>query len=231
MDYHSFRRVMMGGTAERAAPRWVFSVLCEIAQGRRDATAMRHPLGFVCIPVERIGDKGVCVHIWSDSLPSASPTTSMIHSHSWDLTSHVLYGDVRNELIDVTDAPDNPTYRVFEVRSRGDVDEVRETPRLVRCEVTAAELNQQGDTYSLPAGGFHATRVQGEAATVALGASRPQTMDLSLGGIDTKTHRVGRQRCNRDETATAARVVTERLASIRAHDEEDRWDPWRPLPR
>jgi hypothetical protein len=50
-------------------------------------------------------------------------------------------------------------------------------------------------------------------------------MDLSLGGIDTKTHRVGRQRCDRDETCSAARVVTERLARIRALDQEDRWDP------
>ncbi len=224
MDYDSVHRAILGGTAGQAAPRWACGVLDEIARGRRDVVAMRHPLGFVCIPVERTVDQGVCVHVWSDSLPSARPTTSTMHAHSWDLTSYVLYGSVRNELIDVTDAPDNPAYRVFEVRSGGDVDEVRETPRLVRCEVSAAELNRQGDTYSLRAGVFHATAVQGEAATVALGSGRPGIMDLSLGGIDTKTHRVGRRRCGRDETAFAARVVTERLG-IRTVDQEDRWDP------
>ena len=185
---------------------------------------MRHPLGFVCIPVDRTGDQGVCVHVWSDSLPSARPTTSTMHAHSWDLISYVLYGSVGNELLNVTDAPDNSAYRVFEVRSGGDVDEVRETPRLVRCEISAAELNRQGDTYTLPAGVFHTTAVHGEAATVALGSGRPGTMDLSLGGIDTRTHQVERQRCGRDETASAARVVTERLASIRALDQMDRWD-------
>ena len=186
---------------------------------------MRHPLGFVCIPVDRTGDQGVCVHVWSDSLPSARPTTSTMHAHSWDLISYVLYGSVGNELLNVTDAPDNSAYRVFEVRSGGDVDEVRETPRLVRCEISAMELNRQGDTYTLPAGIFHATAVQGEAATVALGSGRPGTMDLSLGGIDTTTHQVGRQRCDRDETASAARVVTERLSSIRTLDQVDRCDP------
>jgi hypothetical protein len=225
MDYGSFHRAILGGMAGQAAPRWAFGVLGEIARGRRNVAAMRHPLGFVCIPVDRTGDQGVCVHVWSDSLPSARPTTSTMHAHSWDLISHVLYGSVRNELIDVTDAPDDPAYRVFEVRSGGDVDELRETPRLVRCEISAAELNRQGDTYTLPAGVFHATAVQGEAATVALGSARPGTMDLSLGGVDTRTHRVGRQRCGRDETASAARVVTERLASIRTLDQEDRWDP------
>jgi len=224
-DYDSFHRAILGGMAGQAAPRWAFGVLGEIAQGRRHVAAMRHPLGFVCFPVDRTGDQGVCVHVWSDSLASARPTTSSMHAHSWDLISHVLYGSVRNELIDVTDAPDDPDYRVFEVRSGGDVDELRETPRLVRCEIGAAKLNRQGDTYTLPAGVFHATAVQGEAATVALGSGRPGTMDLSLGGIDTKTHRVGRQRCDRDETASAARVVTERLASIRTLDQEDRWDP------
>lgn len=225
MDYDSFQRVILSGTAGQAASRWAFGVLGEIARGRRNVAAMRHPLGFVCIPVDRSGDQGVCVHVWSDSLPSARPTTSAVHAHSWDLISYVLYGCVRNELIDVTDAPDDPAYRVFEVRSGRDVDELCETPRLVRCEISAAELNRQGDTYALPAGAFHATAVQGEAATVALGSGRPATKDLSLGGIDTRTHRVGRQRCDRDETASAARVVTERLARIQTLDQEDRWDP------
>ena len=224
-NYDYLHRAVLGAAAGQAAPRWASGVLGEIARGCRNVAAMRHPLGFLCIPVDRTGDQGVCVHVWSDSLPSARPTTSTMHAHSWDLISYVLYGSARNELIDVTDAPDNPAYRVFEVRSGGDVDEVRETPRLVRCEISAAELNRQGDTYTLPAGVFHATAVHGEADTVALGSGRPGTMDLSFGGIDTRTHQVERQRCGRDETASAARVVTERLASIRALDQMDRWDP------
>ncbi|MGH3838491.1 MAG: hypothetical protein ACRDSF_22770, partial [Pseudonocardiaceae bacterium] len=79
--------------------------------------------------------------------------------------------------------------------------------------------------YSLAAGVFHTTVVRGEAATVALGSSRPGIMDLSLGGIDRKTHRVRRQRCDRDETAHAARIVAERLEGIGTVDQEDRWHP------
>jgi hypothetical protein len=137
----------------------------------------------------------------------------------------VLYGSVRNEVINVTDAPDEAAYRVFEIRSEGDLDEVCETPQLVRCEIRATELNHRGDIYSLAAGVFHTTVVRGEAATVALGSGRPGILDLSLGGIDMKTHRVQRQRCDRNETAHAARVVTERLARISTIDQEDRWDP------
>jgi hypothetical protein len=211
--YDSFHRAMCNGTAKRDIPRWASDVLGEVAQNRTSVAGVRHPLGFVCLPVERTGKAGVCVHVWSDSLAYASPTTSTIHAHSWDLISYVLYGSVRNEVIDVIDAPDDASYRVFEIRSGGDVDEVRETPRLVRCQIRAAEFNHPGNIYSLAAGVFHTTVVQGEAATVALGNSRG-TRDLSLGGIDRTTHRVWRQRCDRDETAHAARVVTEQLAKI-----------------
>ncbi|MGH3855585.1 MAG: hypothetical protein ACRDR6_19265 [Pseudonocardiaceae bacterium] len=212
--YDNFHRAMHNGTAGRNIPRWASDVLSAVAQNRTSVAGVRHPLGFVCLPLERTGATGVCVHVWSDSLARASPTTSTIHAHSWDLISYVLYGSVRNEVIDVIDvidASEDAMYRVFEIRSGGDVDEVRETPQLVRCENRAAEVNHLGNIYSLAAGVFHTTVVQGEAATVALGNSRG-TRDLSLGGIDRKTHRVWRQRCDRDETAHAARVVTEQLA-------------------
>ncbi len=221
MDYDTFQQAIRDGTGVQVLSRWVSDILGEVAQGRTKVSAMRHPLGFMCFPVERSGDQGICVHLWNDSMPKTNPTTSPMHAHSWDLLSCVLYGNVRNELIDVTDVPDEGTHRVFEIRSRGDVDEVRETPRLVRCRTSVVELNHRGDTYSLAAGAFHATVVQGEAATVALGRGYAGMLDLSLGGIDTRTHYVRRQRCDRDETAYAARVVIERLARICSVDQED----------
>lgn len=214
----SFLQTMRGGTTGLATRRWAFGVLNEIAEGRASLGAKRHPLGFVCLPIERRGHLGACVHVWSDSLPRVTPTTSIIHAHSWDLISYVLFGSVRNEVFDVTDEAQQAMYRVFEIRSDGEVDEVHATSRLVRCEVAAAEVNHESDGYAVPAGVFHATMAQSEAATVALGNHHPGTMDLSLGGIGTRTHRVRRQRCDRDETAAVARMVVQRLAH-----QEDRW--------
>lgn len=207
-----FLPTMRGDMRWLATRRWVFDVLNEIAEGRSSLGAKRHPLGFVCLPLERRGHQGVCVHVWSDSLSRATPTTSSVHAHSWDLISYVLYGSVRNEVFDVTDAPEQPTYRMFEIRSDGEVDQVRATTRLVRCEVATVEINQEGDDYAVPAGVFHATVIRGEAATVALGSSRPGTTDLSLGGIDTRTHWIRRQCCDRDETVSVARMVVQQLA-------------------
>lgn len=219
--YDDLHRAVLNGTVGQEVTRWAFDVLADIARDTTGFTAMRHPLGFVCIPIERSGDQGVCVHVWSDSFPSADLTTSAMHAHSWDLISHVLYGSVCNKLIDVIDAPDNPTHRVFEVCSGGDVDEVRETARLVRYETIAAELNRQGDTYSVPAGMFHATEVQGEVATVALGSNRSGGKNLSLGGINIKSHQVRRSRFDLNGIAATARVVIARLASIHLLNQKD----------
>jgi hypothetical protein len=226
--YGSLHRAMGGGRAQQDIPRWAYGVLDAFTQHRTSIVGVRHPLGFICLPIERTGEAGICVHVWSEHLMRASPTTSTIHAHSWNLISYVLYGCVRNEVIDVIDAPEGAAYRVFEVRSSGDLDELRATPRLVRSEVRTTEFKCPGDIYSLAAGAFHTTVVHGEAATVALGSSRRGMLDLSLGEITRKTHRIRRQRCDRDETAHAARVVIEWLTRICPSDQEDRWDLRRP---
>lgn len=205
-----------------AAPQtWAIDVLDDIVGGR-PLLATRHPLGFVCLPVHRTEGVGVCLHVWGDEIAASRPTTSTVHSHSWDLDSYVLYGQLQNESIDLDDAPDDPTHRVFEIHSVGDVDEVRRTERLVRCRVRRSDHHRRGATYRLPAGVFHTTDVATEAATVAVGATRHETTDLSLGDPAMLTHFVPRQRCSRPETLHVARTLRDRLAGSGAHPRGDR---------
>lgn len=222
-------RAMRSDTAETAVPAWVDGALRELAAGGAGVYAVRHPLGFVCLPLERDGRQGVCVHIWSDRLVSARPTTTGTHAHSWDLTSFVLYGTLRNDLIGITDAPERPSHRVFEIRTGPDGDEILRTPRLVRRHARASEHYRRGEVYTLPAGVFHETAPQGEVVTVAIGRGRPGTVDLALGGVDTETHRVSRPVCDREETAYVAAVATELLAAVpEPRRREDRCERCRP---
>src|SRR5438046_868304 len=136
MRYEELYEEIIGGTAAGSLPRWAMGVLEDIGAGRRTVTAVRHPLGFLCLPVERRGSPGgrlgVCLHLWSPWLARATTTTSQIHCHSWELISFVLYGEVRNVPARIRDARDSATHQVFEVLSRGDTDEIRATGRLVR---------------------------------------------------------------------------------------------------
>ena len=227
MEFAHLYEDSQGGGESESVLRWTSEVLWEVAAGRRAITATRHPLGFVCLPVLRQGDHGICVHLWTPRLARARPTTSAVHAHSWDLVSHVLFGQVCNEVMRVSDVPGDSgagpddaagVYRVFEVRSQGDLDQILATSRLVRCDRGAHQVSHAGETYSVPAGTFHATAIPADVdtATLALGTSRAGSADLSLGDVDTPTHRVRRQHCDGEETARVARMIAGRLARRRS---------------
>ncbi|GII54054.1 hypothetical protein Pth03_24430 [Planotetraspora thailandica] len=201
--YHDLLYELREGRGVRG---WALGVLGEIAEGRSGLTAVRHPLGFLCLPLEREGDYGVCVHIWSATVRHAGNTTSEVHCHSWDLISHVLYGRVRNVHAVVTDAARDATHRVFEVTSSPEGDLLRPTGRTVTYATGRVEEFGPGDTYTLKAGVFHSSVIsdEGEAATVALGRGRPGLADLSLGPLDMPLHHVERERCDAGETVQAA---------------------------
>jgi hypothetical protein len=214
MSYAELEREIDRGTRPELLRRWVLDVLDDVAEGRRPLAAVRHPLGFTCLPVDRTGADGICVHAWPADPPTVAPTTSTMHSHSWDLLSHVLHGRVRNELIEVTDAPADPSWRVYEVHSHGDVDEMAATDRLVTAVTARVETHTAGRSYALRAGGFHTSEVdRGQpAVTVALGRTTPGARDLSLGAVDGRSHRVRRDRCGAEETARLARAIARLVA-------------------
>ncbi|RVX39607.1 hypothetical protein EDD27_1968 [Nonomuraea polychroma] len=203
MSYHAVHQLLREGRGRS----WALGALAG------PVTAVRHPLGFVCLPLERDGGEGVCLHLWSDSLAHAQSTTSQIHCHSWDLVSHVLYGQMRNVHAVVTDAGADATHRVFEVVSGTDGDRISPTSRTVRHATGLVEVFGPGDTYTLPSGRFHSSVVPegGEAATIALGRGRPGSRDLSLGPLGAGPHQVSRQPLDRDETALAVRLITAHL--------------------
>lgn len=212
MRYQDLYDAMTGGTARDSLPGWARRVLEAIGSGDSPIIGVRHPLGFLCLPLERTEEYGVCVHIWSGALPHAASTTSQIHCHSWDLLSHVLYGQVENVRADVGDTVSAVTHRVFEVVSGADGDRIRPTPRTVRCSPGMSEVYGPGETYALPAGVFHASVVPGgEGATIALGRGRPGRSDLSLGPPDLGAHLVPRRHCDPRETARAALHAADRL--------------------
>lgn len=225
-----------GAAAGTAVRDWAARTLRAVADGRRPLRAVIHPLGFTCLPVERAGRDGVCVHVWSPDVAAAAPAASAIHAHCWELTSYALVGALDNSLMTVTDAlpapvtpaarpplPARPAdapdasagavYQVLRVRRQGDVDELSPTRRLVHCQPARRERVAAGDTYGVPAGVFHATDVapQGEAVTVALGRMVDGIADLSLAPPGTAGHQVRRQRCDPAQTAATARFVLDRL--------------------
>ncbi|GAA4627241.1 hypothetical protein GCM10023196_038650 [Actinoallomurus vinaceus] len=167
-------------------------------------SAVRHPLGFLCVPVLRSADVGVCIHLWTDTVRCPPLTTSPVHAHSWNLTSFVLFGQVRNHLFRVEDAADHPTHRVLAVYTDGLVDELQPTRRLVTCEEATRQVIESDRTYLLSAGRFHATSVRGPAATIVVADIQRSTPEYALGHLGLGRHQVRRRRCAARELLLAA---------------------------
>lgn len=203
MRYGDLHRLLRDGAATPAVPRWAQGVLAAVGAGELEVRAVRHPLGFLCLPVERSGRYGVCLHLWSPEL-SRALTTTAVHCHSWDLISYLLYGRIRNVLARFGDGRE---YQVLEVISRGETDELRATARTVRAKAGEETSHGPGEVYTLPAGVFHTTLVADgrEAATVVLGMESPAGRDLSLGALDLRSHQVRRLHCEPPETRRLAR--------------------------
>jgi hypothetical protein len=236
-DYEFLSRALRGvagGPAARAAAGttvqdWAAATLRAVADGRRPLRAVIHPLGFTCLPVERAGRDGVCVHVWSPSARGVIPAAPEIHAHSWELTSYALLGELENSLMTIIDAvpaqrapaaPSPPAagqapavYQVQRVRSQGDIDELTPTQRLVHCRESRRDRITAGDTYGLPAGVFHATDLAPEAVavTIALGRMVDGVADLSLAPVGAAGSQVRRRRCDPARTAATARLVLDRL--------------------
>jgi hypothetical protein len=211
MDYPALERAARRGESAELA-RHAAAELEQVASGRRALRAVRHPLGFVCLPVLRDGAEGVCVHVFGPSDPVL--TSHQVHSHSWDLTSTVLYGRLGNRRMGVAEETGKPTHRVFEVHSRPTgVDELRPTRRLVRCLPGPEQTSTRGQTYTLAAGEFHTTVVPDgrPTATLVLGRTLPGRADLSLGPLRAPGHRVVRKVCDAAQTVRIARAALRRI--------------------
>lgn len=113
----------------------------------------RHPLGFRVARL--IADSGAALrlHIWPKSARSAQPGFE-IHDHTFDLTSFILFGDLRQTVYEVsTSAP--ATHAVYEVGYDATGSVLRKSEIAVAVSPKKTCLLHAGETYALPAAEFH----------------------------------------------------------------------------
>ena len=213
-------RAWLGGPGRPGdLPGWVRGTLTEICTGSRVPPAVKHPLGFLCVQLYRSAGWGLCMHIWGSRQTPSTLTTSAIHSHSWDLSSQVICGRLENLEIRVMNEASAPTHRVMEITSAGGCDVLRPTRRLVSCASNVSSRIGAGESYSLPAGAFHASKpiAAGLTVTVLLAEDRRTSPDLALGRLDARCHVVRRRACPVSDLRSIA-GVTLRDLDARSHD-------------
>ena len=184
-------------------------LLAGLVKNRAPASAVWHPLGFVYLPLHRESKRTLRLHIWASELPRATLTTSPYHCHAWDLTSYVYCGRLSNVLVDVRPASAAPDYRIFHISGDSRIDLLQPTADVVSATIVSADDVVSGQTYTIPAGRYHATNV-GDCltATVVVAQRRPSFPEFTLGPVALGAHRTHRQPVSADLlTRTAARVL------------------------
>ncbi len=89
----ALRSTLAAGMADEAA-ELTDRVLTEIAAGGQARfRALRHPLGFLYVQLDRRADSVLRLHLWPDVSRWEVLTTSPYHMHAWDLTSYVHRGE------------------------------------------------------------------------------------------------------------------------------------------
>jgi hypothetical protein len=182
--------------------------------------------GFTCLQLYRSRSWGLCLHVWTSAEPSPTLVTSLIHSHSWDLSSQVLCGRLENIEIRVEDGPPSPTHRVVEITSVQGTDVLHPTQRLVCCIAAESVRIGAGENYALPAGTFHLSKpsAAGLTATVLLAEYRHRSPELALGRLDARDRRIVRQAWPPEDVRRMAVAALRDLTVVRPTDRPVRND-------
>lgn len=199
---------LRSGNDLAATRDWGIDLLWRTRRGAVDLPfpAVRHPLGFLCLPLHRSHPSGLCLHIWPGRADgSGREAGGTIHAHSWTMTSLVLVGEVVNERIDVR-ADGCPTHQILRVSRVGKIDALVPTGRRVAARIAARERLAESGRCTLAAGEFHRTTlpVAHRPVTLVLGEHRPRIRDYVLSGLRAKGHMAVRRACRSDDFRTAA---------------------------
>jgi hypothetical protein len=184
---------------------WILFVLEEIETHARDLAAVAHPLGFFCLPLIRTYGSGLCLHYWQADGRAARVPSGQVHSHNWDLLSHLLLGAMSNRLMSVVPDEDSRD-ELYVVRSKASGDFIRPTGQRVRSTVCAVEQYTAGATYEMRAGTFHTTSTPESepVITVVVGIQQATKRNLLVDRSGRTARQVIRRECTSAETRSVA---------------------------
>lgn len=140
--------------------RDLIDVLTSLRGGGRKI--LSQPLGFyrILITARNGTSPGFMLHAWLDrNQPKQSlVATRDIHSHTFDLRSRVLIGELRNELYSVIEDIDGD-HQIAKIRQDGPKATRAIIDTTVRVVLDRDEIVSAGEIYGFPAKRFHCTRI------------------------------------------------------------------------
>jgi hypothetical protein len=145
----------------------------------------RHPLGFVHIVLMDSPNVALRFHIWIPGIRSVQEPAWLIHTHTFDLRSIVLFGKLENSLYKWEEDISPSENRLYEVTYSDGISCIVATDRIGKIQDLSSLEVSKGRGYTVAYGDFHRTEVLEDqlTATIAL-ATKHSGNPLVVGTID-----------------------------------------------
>jgi hypothetical protein len=163
-----------------------------------------HPLGFFYLRVAGDGALSRRFHVWLTS--GSQPPANDQHSHSFDITSRVLCGVLRNELLAFSETPSGDLSE-FAVTYGSSGSALQPTGRRGTLGKIGCFDSFAGSTYFLGAGIVHRTAILERPCITTLTTVERGEPIFSY-GTDLSEPPSDRRRVNRDEATEILRVLS-----------------------
>ena len=145
-----------------------------------------HPLGFVRVNAQDMGDVRLRLHIWPRRNRVLQDPLWPVHTHAFELKSYIICGTVTNHGYKSVITRAGATNRLYRVIYARDYSLLEKEESRIRCEVVGKMSYNPGDTYAVPQNTLHTTVVPEEtlAATLVTVSNRVDKPPLVVGDID-----------------------------------------------
>lgn len=138
-----------------------------------------------------------------------------MHDHTWDMTSYVICGELRNVVVSVVEDAGAPTHRIFEIHGDGAVDDIRATETVVRVVGEHEDKVSAGQTYRMGSDLIHRSDPgAGTVATLVAARRTSKRAERALGPLGLRGYRSERQVCPPRRVVAAAAGVLEALGEF-----------------
>lgn len=214
-ELRKFKHFFLENPPEEVSYDIFIEFLCMIKDQRPPLEGIWHPNGFLYVPLIEENMMAVRLHVWPPGREKTNDKTLnwFIHSHSWDLQSYVLCGNILKSIYEVSNSH-APTHRIYHAYSFGLQNELHATDSLVSCKLKSTEKISPGKTYTIKSDTFHTAPVNVNQLTATLVVWQKAKYGVSkvLGSLNgDKIYAMKRTACNSDETEYLIKLVEQNL--------------------
>ena len=178
-----------------------------------------HPLGFMHVKFDALGESGLRLHIWPALPPQIESLGWGIHTHNWSLQSYLLCGSLVESLYEVKRGAKTPLFRIYFANNVGLSNTLQATAEVANVWKKCVRRMSYGTSYALPPSVFHSVEIPRNTLTATILLKKDERATIPekvIGPLDAlEHHHLARRSCSKEEVAQAVLMVIKKMIENR----------------